>query len=218
MSKPREFATCIDVHESQRINPVFDLAISSSLLSPSPAVLSIDGSRTLLHGSFLPFVIWAALYNEPFAERLLVHGYIKLPDDQKYSPKQFVEANGLDVLRYGLILASGSFEDYCFDHGAIIKARKIMNKVTNLAKYFGSVASDYVMTDATIDKLLDSANFAGAVRYFGDRIIEISRAISQANGSNKSYDEYLRLINSASVIFPATVKKAKAILSNSQAH
>ena len=97
ISKPREFATDIPEgkgRNSQKINPIFDLAVSPLIFSEESVDYSVDGSRTLFHGTFLPLVIWAGLSNKPFSKNISIHGYAV--GDSKMDVNEFYR--NIDIL------------------------------------------------------------------------------------------------------------------------
>jgi len=78
LTKPRKISTSIDpnnLEDIEKINPIFDLAVSPAFFSEQSLDYSIEGSRCLLHSTLFPLLVWSALFDRPFSKNICVHGF-----------------------------------------------------------------------------------------------------------------------------------------------
>jgi hypothetical protein len=221
ISKPRRFATRIleEIESSQKINPVFDLAVSPLLFSEEPVDYSIDGSRTLLHGTFIPIVIWAGLFDKPFSRNISVHGYA-LGDSEMDADKFYEKINAgildSDIMRYCAIQCTDSFEDTNVNLDNIIGARKLLYRALNLSKHIlkhYGLQEKESCEDERMKELVEDMHPSKAVSYFETEIFTASKeARNKGRIDKKDISRFLRNINGIRSIFPVTARRIEEIV------
>lgn len=223
ISKPRNFATEIEAskNSNQKINPIFDLAVSPLLLSQFPNDYAIECSRALLHGVFLPILIWSALFNKPFSKKIYIHGFVNcagLMDISQFSNQINAGILNSDIIRYCAIQGTRSFEDVDFGLERIGEAKKVLYRTTNMAKHIlkhRGIQKELREENKEVGGVIDALCPALAIDLFKDEIIEISqRTRENTLITEQDLKKYLESINSISSLFPVTIKRVKEIIYN----
>lgn len=214
MSKNRYFATQIpcEPDPSCKINPVFDLAISPLLLSDRSVDYAIDGSRTFLHGTFLPYLIWAAFNNKPFSRNIYIHGYSKLSSDLKeLSLRQLTEEFGSDVLRFTLLTQAGRIDDKTHDRGLFKKGRIVRSKLLNIARFFYTRNINVDMTSLPLNELnrYESENISTLMEEICSEAIELSSELSKNSSPKDLVDRYKSFTTLVSPVMPLGIAEVK---------
>jgi methionyl-tRNA synthetase len=220
ISKPREFATRIPdglAPDEEKINPIFDIAISPSLFDDDTNDYCIDGNRTLLHGTFIPFLVWAALLNKPFSKNVNIHGYL-IPDNNLgfKTPTDFISSHHVtcgkvigiesDMLRYCVLQSTNSQEDLRLDKSRIQKARMVLLRTLNIAKHLAQnykINRDHSL-DEEIDREIGSMNIVGAIEIFSKKIFRVSKNIADQTLNENDIRDYLGCLNAVEILFPDT--------------
>lgn len=219
LSKIRHFATQIPGEDDNtlKINPLFDLAVSPLILSDKTIDYSIDGSRTFLHGTFLPYLVWAALKDTPFSKNVYVHGYSKLSSDLKVLPlKELAKEFGTDVLRFALLTQAGRLEDKIHDRGLFQKGKIVRNKLTNIAKLFYLKNVNLDISSLPLEELnkFESENVSTLMEYICSESVELSSDLSKNSLPRHCYvDRYKKLATLVFPVMPMTMSEVKNILS-----
>ena len=221
LSKPREFSTEIpwERESYQKINPIFDLAVSPLLFSERSVDYSIDGSRTMLHGTFIPLVIWSGLFDTPFSQNISIHGYA-LGDSEMDANKFYgrIDAGMLnsDIMRYCAIRCTESFEDAEVNLENILGAKKLLYRILNLSKHIlkhYGIQKREMSEDECLKELVEGMNPSKAVRRFESEIFRISRETHHKRVvEKKEAISFLKSINVISSIFPVTVRRIEEIV------
>ncbi len=216
VSKRRRHATPIP-NSIKSINPIFDLAVSPALFSEESADYGIDGCRTLPRGTFIPFVVWNTLFDEPFARNLCAHGFLNLAgglENMKIEEIKKSVRNPVidsDVLRYCALLPTNSLEDMEVNPDTLIKGKKMIYRACNLAKHFVKhyeSRQDNQEGNEEIEKMIETMQVSEAIEIFRSRIYELSKKIERGEKTTKEdIEEYLKMIKSISPIFPLTTKR-----------
>jgi len=221
ISKKREFATEMpgESESSQKINPIFDLAVSPLLFSEESMDYSIDGSRTLLHGTFIPLLVWAGLFNKPFSKNISVHGY-SLGDTEMAVDKFYEKINAdilnSDIMRYCAIRCTESFEDMEVNLDSISGGKKLLYRTLNLSKHilkhYGTQERE-TNEDEGIKEFIETMYPSKAISYFESEIFAISRNTHHKGRIDKEdVTRFLRNVNVIKSIFPITVKRIEEIV------
>ena len=211
ITKKRDFATQIpfEANPNQRINPIFDLAVSPLLLSSRSLDYSIDSPRTLLHGTFIPFVIWSALKDIPFSRNVYVHGYLSLGKDiQERTLEEFGEKYGSDLCRYVSLSALRSIEDTTINKGGLHKGRKTLKKIINLGKFI-KIHSNALEKEDPIPKANYEENLPKILEEISNEAFAISRDVSNGNMDNNLIQRYIELLALSRPVFPETYNQVK---------
>ncbi|MEA3248268.1 MAG: hypothetical protein U9Q73_01035 [Nanoarchaeota archaeon] len=221
ISKRRRHATSIP-NNLESINPIFDLAVSPVLFSEELVDYCIDGCRTFPRGTFIPFVIWSALFDEPFARNLCAHGLLNLAgglENMKIEEIKKSIGNPVidsDVLRYCALLPTNSLEDMEVNPDTLIKGKKMIYRTCNLAKHFVKhyeTQQDNQEGNEEIEKMIETIQVSEAIEIFRNRIYELSKKIERGEKTAKEdIKEYLKMIKSITPIFPLTTKRIGEIL------
>ncbi len=213
ITKQREFATSIPGDESnQKINPIFDLAVSPFLFSSEPVDYAIDGLKTMLHGIFIPFVIWSGLYDIPFSRKVAVHGY--LLTDQNL--EDLTRKTNSDVLRGSALLCTNSVDDTKLDQSRIKKILKGTSKLIKLAWFFKDFQfhEDFICQQPSqnLNNCVQSMRHSLAMDNIIERTLSLSQQLELGKLTGKNYCEYASLLKDASDFFPSTYQRAVEIL------
>ncbi|MEK9206942.1 MAG: hypothetical protein AAB922_00545, partial [Patescibacteria group bacterium] len=223
ISKPREFATEIPLENRsyQKINPIFDLAVSPLLFSERTVDYSIDGSRTMLHGTFIPLVIWSGLFNRSFSKNISIHGYA-LGDSEMDANKFYgrIDAGMLnsDIMRYCAIRCTESFEDKEVNLENILGAKKLLYRALNLSKHIlkhHGIQRRELSEEEELKDLVNGMNPSKAIRHFESEIFGTSRKTHHKGVvGRREAIIFLKSINVISSIFPITVRRIEEIVYN----
>ncbi|MDK2907584.1 MAG: hypothetical protein PWQ87_42 [Candidatus Woesearchaeota archaeon] len=221
ISKRRRYATPIP-NSVFSINPIFDLAVSPALFSEEPVDYCIDGNRTLLRGTFIPFAIWSALFDKPFARNCCAHGFLNLTDGLENMKIEKIKKSigdpiiDSDVLRYCVLLPTNSLKDMIINQDTLMKGKKMIYRASNLAKYFVKhygPQQNNQQGDEEIEKMIETMRIPFAMEIFRNRIYWLSKKIERGEKTTEDdIKEYQKLIKSISPIFPSTVKRIDEIL------
>jgi hypothetical protein len=220
ISKKRRHAT--PIHNSfESINPIFDLAVSPALFSEESADYCIDGCKTLLRGTFFPFVIWSALFDKPFARNLCAHGLLhlagglenmKIEDIKESVGNPFIDS---DVLRYCALLSTNSLDDIEINPDTLTKGKKMIYRACNLAKHFVKHygPQQNQQGNEEIEKMIETMQIIGAVENFRNGIYELSKKIERGGKINdEDIKKYLKMTKSIGPVFPLTSRRIGNII------
>lgn len=221
VSKKRRHATLIP-NSSESVNPIFDLAVSPALFSEESVNYCIDGCRTFPRGTFIPFVIWSALFDKPFALNLCAHGLLNLTGELENKGIGEIKKSignlviDSDVLRYCALLPTNSLEDMEVNIDTLTKGKKMLYRTCNLAKHlvkhYGSQQNNQ-QGNEEIEKMIETMQITSAMENFRDRIYELSKKIERGyKATTEDVEEYLKIIKSISPVFPSTTRRIGEIL------
>ncbi len=218
ITKPRKFATPIpgDENSTHKINPIFDLAVSPLLFSQTPNDYSIDGLKTMLHGTFIPFVIYSGLFNIPFSKNVSFHGFA-LPDSQSLGNdlENFYQKNNSDILRGSSLLCTSSMEDTILNNIRLKKITKGTSKLVKLAWFFKNfkVPTDLHMAPSPqIKEEVLKMHHASAMNHTLEKVFSLSGQLGGNLLTEKDYMRYISVLNDSKIFFPSTFNKATNIL------
>lgn len=221
ISKPRDFATTIpsSPDSQEKINPIFDLAVSPLLLSPDSTDYAIECSRVLLHGVFVPVTIWAAISHKPFAKNILVHGLATgegAIDAEEFFRQINAGPVSSDVMRYCAVQCTDSFEDLSLGKDRVSGAKKILYRTINLARHIlkhHGPQTETAEENKEIDNALEKARVTEGIRMFEEEIFGISRRVNHSGKITlEDVTKYLQTVSSIKPIFPRTVERVEGIL------
>lgn len=221
ISKIRKHATKINSSD-RSINPIFDLGISPTLFSEDSIDYSIDGSRTLVRGTFIPMVLWSALFNKPFSRNICAHGYLEISEEYKelrVSEYKEIVGNSVidsDVLRYCALLPTNSLEDIIIGSDTFKRGKKMLYRASNLSKHiikhFGPQRISEEK-DEKIDVGIEEMRITDSIDFFIRNIYELSHKIERGDKlEQEDINHYLRMVKSISCIFPSTINRIGKIL------
>ena len=220
VSKDRKYATSIS-GSLRKINPIFDLAVSPILFSEDPVDYAIDGCRTLPRGTFFPIVVWASLFNKPFARNICAHGYLelegynglKISDIIKTIENPVIDS---DVLRYCALLPTNSLEDTQITPDTFTKGKKIIYRASNLSKHLVKHYGPQRISEEgneDMDRMIEGMSIVDAINIFQKSVYKLSRKIEKGCKLDKAdITQYLEMIKSISSVFPSTVNRIARIL------
>lgn len=213
ISKPRGFATPIlgEEDSSCRINPIFDLSVSPLLLSDNSIDYSIDGSRTFLHGTFVPFLVWSSLKDKPFSKNIYVHGYAYLGNEIKnHTLTQLHNEFGSDAIRFALLTQAGRMEDKVHDRSLFKKGKLVRNKLVNLARYFNLRGTTFDVATLPKDDLKRyyKSNVSTLMDEVGSELLVLSSDLQKIDYVG-SVERFKKLICLLSPVMPEAVNEIK---------
>ncbi|MCL4381126.1 MAG: hypothetical protein M1331_01890 [Candidatus Marsarchaeota archaeon] len=218
ITKPREFATTIpgDELSAFRINPIFDIAVSPLMFSEKSVDYSIDGLKTMLHGTFIPFVIYSGLYDIPFSKNVAVHGYLRTdPLSDAINLEDFHRKTSSDVLRGSSLLCVNSMEDTLLDQSQIKKIIKGTSKLIKLAWFFKRFNPPPILQgfqSALVETDILNMHQSSAINRILEQIYHLSRRLEKNQLEDNDYTNYISVLNDSQVFFPHTFEKAVKIL------
>jgi len=221
ISKPRDFATEIPsfTNKHEKINPIFDLAVSPALFSEGSIDYAVDGSRTLLPGLFIPLAVWSGLFNRVFSKNICVHGYATNEgsrDVEEFYKQIRTKLIQSDILRYCALQCTDSFEDTGLNQDRILGAEKLLYRVLNLSKHILKHLGPQKREDNEnegLGEMIDKMNHIKALYSFESEMFAISGRTHHAGQIDKSdAREFLRSLNTMEPFFPITIKRTKEIV------
>ncbi len=214
IAKERTFATALPAEPDSpfKINPIFDLGVSPLLLSQESVDYSIDGSRTLLHGTIIPFIIWSGLKDVPFSRNVYVHGYAHLGKGIKDIPlDELAKKYGSDTVRFTLMSVTSSLEDKIIDEGVFHRGRKVVNKIKNLGKYFVSknVNLDFLWNNSQVLERYLHTIVSEVVEEISEETLKISADVSKNGASTTLIKRYSDLLVLSQPVLPSTYSEIR---------
>ena len=218
ITKTRKFATPVPDDESaQKINPIFDLAVSPLLFSREPVDYSVDSLKTMLHGTFIPFVIWSGLYDIPFSKNVAVHGYLSADfESNGMTLDDFYKITNHDVLRGSALLCTSTMEDTKLNQSRIKKILKCTSKLVKIAWFFKNFGFHADLLNLQPSQLFNEGIQNLRHSLVMDKIIEktffFSKQLELGNLTEENYPEYVLLLNDSQAFFPSTYERAVEVL------
>ncbi len=219
ITKLREFATPIpgDGNSAHRISPIFDLAVSPCMFSEGPVDYSIDGLKTMLHGTFVPFVIYSGLWDAPFSRNVALHGYLLTGSNSDVEDlSEFHRKTNSDVLRGSALLCTSSMEDSSADETRIKKVIKGSSKLIRLAWFFKNFefpSSKFNRPSSpSIEEGIKKMRQALKMDEVIERTQDLSGRLGEKALTERDYGEYASLLNDSRAFFPLTYDRAVEIL------